>query len=130
MNARSLLFACASALLLVACGGGGPSTHPDAGNVCDPNEERFLIVTVVDASGAPAAGATVTARNDATGKVVTALTNDQGISSAVGSTIGSGTVMVSATLASKASNTQQAEFSCGECGCNIEPGSVTITLNP
>lgn len=129
MNARSLLFACASALLLVACGGSS-STHPDAGTVCDPNEERFLVVSVVDASGAPAAGATVTARNDSSGKVVTALTNDQGISSAVGTSIGSGTVVVTATLGSKASNTQQAEFSCGECGCNIEPDSVTVTLNP
>lgn len=130
MNPRLLVSSSVVALFLLACGGGS-SPRPDGGvAVCDPNEEKFLVVTVVDASGQPAGGATISALNVSTGQRVTAVANDQGVSTAIGTSIGSGTITVSATLANKASNTQQAQFTCGECGCNIEPDSVTITLNP
>lgn len=116
-------------LSFFACGGSVP--RPDGGvSVCDPDEERFIPVRVVDANGDPVPEATVTAKNISTGRTVTAVTNQEGTSAAVGSGIGSGTVIFSATKGSKTSHTAQANFVCGECGCSFDPVSITLTLNP
>lgn len=129
MNARLLISCCVVGLSL-ACGGGS-EPRPDGGvSVCDPNEERFIPVTVVDAANEPVPNATVTARNESTGKTVTAVTNEQGVTAAVGSGIGSGTVTFRATSGTKTSNVGQATFVCGECGCSFDPVSITLELNP
>lgn len=98
--------------------------------MCDPAQERFLPVTVVDAQGQPVQGATVTATNLTSGQKITAVTNDQGGTGAVGSSIGSGTVQITAQKDTKTSDVGQANFVCGDCGCSFEPESVTLTLNP
>lgn len=128
MNARLLAALCASALLL-ACGGSVP--RPDGGvAVCDPNVDAFLPVKVLDANDQPVAGAEVTAKNVATGKTISGTTNEQGTTTAVSSSLGSGSVTVTARKDTKVSNTGQANFVCGECSCTYEPESVTLKLNP
>lgn len=119
----------ACTFVLTACG--ASQARPDGGvAVCDPTQERFLPVTVQDAQGQPVSGATVTAKNLTTGQTITAQTNDQGGTGAIGSSIGSGTVRITAQKGTQTSNTGEANFTCGECGCSFEPESVALTLNP
>lgn len=122
-----VVLACA---LLLACGGNSVP-RPDGGlATCDPEDERFIPITVVDAASEPVAGAEVTARNEGTGKTIIGTTNDRGQTTAVGSSIGSGTVTLTAQKDTKVSDPAQANFVCGECGCSFEPDSITLRLNP
>lgn len=130
MTLRSLALSLASAVLLPGCGSHSEPRANGGLSVCDPAQERFVPVLVLDAQGAPAAGATVTAKNVASGKTITATSNEQGSTGAIGSSIGPGTVRISAQKDTKTSNVAEANFICGECGCSFEPESITLTLNP
>ena len=127
-----VLLASILALSLTACGGEEPDsnidTHQPRLGCTDGEQEKFLVVKVVDAAGEPVADATVTARNMGTGKTITATTSSNGVSTAVGSSIGSGTVQVSAKSGTTPTDLKQAEFVCGECGCTIHPSSLTLTV--
>lgn len=128
--AMVLRLCCAAvAAVLLACG--PSSTHrPDGGGVvlCTPDEETFLAVLVQNQAGEPVDAATVVARNVGTNQRVTGSTDRNGLSTAVGSSIGSGSIEVSATKATRVSETKQVEFVCGECGCDITPPSVTLQI--
>jgi hypothetical protein len=121
---------CSGALLGVAAAcGGSYGVRTDGGQAgCTAVGEAFLPVTVLDASAAPVAGATVTARSAGTGKTVIATTNERGTTMAIGQSLGPGTVEVRAQKDSTRSNTGQATISCGECGCTFDPGSLTLHL--
>ncbi|MFL5319900.1 MAG: carboxypeptidase-like regulatory domain-containing protein [Myxococcaceae bacterium] len=126
---RLLVLAAVSSIALFGCGGG--TKLPDGGttdrNVCTDGVPT-MIVTVVDTSGKPVKGATVSARNVGSGKIVTGTTDDQGVTKAVTSDIGSGSIQLSATLGTQSSNVQQTEWQCGECSCTATPSSTTLTL--
>jgi hypothetical protein len=114
---------------LVACGP-SPTTRPDGGGIalCSQEEETFLAVAVKDAEGAPVDGATVVGKNLGSGKQVTGTTNEQGVTTSIGSSLGSGSIEVRAKLNTRVSEPKQVEFLCGECGCDINPESITLTV--
>ena len=129
---RRILLASSLAFSLAACGGGGEPMVPDAGTEqlgCTPDElEAHLAVVVVDAQGAPVQGAEVTAKNLGSGKTISANTDGDGVTVAVGTSIGSGSVQVTAKQGSRLSDTKQAEFDCGGCTCTISPPTITLTI--
>ena len=104
---------------------------PDGGHEpiqCDPNQATFMVVKVVDATGAPVDAATVRATNQALNRESVAQTNAQGTTNAIGEEVGQGTVTLRAEKGSQVSNVQQVQWTCGECHCTVDPGSVTLTL--
>lgn len=127
---RALLVAVPLAVLL-ACGGSGGGTTEDPDRLgCSPDQETWLPVQVIDVNGDPVGGAEITAKNITTGKIVIATTNADGRTTALGQSLGSGTIQVSATFGSKSSGVRQATFVCGECTCTFDPTSITLQLNP
>ncbi len=129
---RRIFLASSLALSLAACGGGEDTPVPDAGTEqlgCSPDElERFLGVVVLDAQGQPIPDAEVTAKNLGSGKTVSAMTDSTGITAAVGTSMGSGSIQVTAKKGTRLSDTKQAEFQCGGCTCDIQPSSITLTI--
>jgi hypothetical protein len=129
-----LLAAALAALALSACGSEEGQEAPTALQVqphlgCSYEERmRTLGVKVVDAAGAPVESATVRAQNFGTGQTVTATTDKNGTTDAVGGNLGSGSIQVKATHGTRQSAAKQAEFVCGECGCVMTPSSVTLSL--
>jgi hypothetical protein len=117
--------------LAAACGGGGVPAPPDDEHLgCTEVEETYLPVKVLDPNGVPVEGATVTAKNVATGATIVGTTNAQGTTTSIGQSLGSGTIEVIAQSGSKVSPRGQATFSCGECGCTFDPTSITLHLPP
>ena len=129
MALRSFVFASAFALLLTAC---GPDVvyRPDGGGVvrCEPETEIYLAVAVTDADGEPVEDANVVAKNLSTGMTVTGTTNGDGVTTAVGTSLGSGSIEVFARLNTRESERKQVEFVCGECSCDIQPDAVTLQI--
>lgn len=130
MNFRSP-FVLVLAATLWGC---APETNvlPDGGHMrlsCN-TERAYISIKVVDSLGAAVESASVTATNIGSGEVLTATTNSNGVTTAVGEEIGPGTIRVKATLSGKISSTQEALFTCGECGCLGEPNNLTLVLNP
>ncbi len=129
---RRTLLASLLASSLAACGGGGPTPISDAGTQqlgCTPDElDVHLGVLVVDAQGAPVRDVEVTAKNLGSGKTISATTDADGITAAIGTSMGSGSVHVTAKQGSRLSDTKQAEFQCGACTCTISPPTITLTI--
>lgn len=126
---RLFLLASLSAIALLGCGGGTKlSDGGTTDRVVCTEAVPTLAVKVVDAQGNPVKGATLKAKNLGTGNTVTGTTNDQGVSKAVTKDIGSGTVQLSATSGTLASDVAQVDWVCGECNCTATPTSVTLTL--
>ncbi len=129
MALRSLLFVSLFSLALTAC---GPNIEhrPDGGGVvrCDPETETYLAVSVQDSAGEPVDEATVVAKNLASGMTVTGTTNGRGITTAVGSSLGSGSIEVYARSGTRESERKQVEFVCGECSCDLQPGAITLQI--
>jgi hypothetical protein len=129
---KTALIATLALLSLAACGE-RQVLLPDGGHErinCNPNEAVFMTVKVVDAAGTPVEGATVTATNQGLNRQATAQTNGQGVTNAIGEDIGGGTVSIRATLGTRVSEIKQVEWTCGECHCNVNPASITVTLSP
>lgn len=119
------------ALFLLAACGPAASQLPDGGrarNVCAPGSNS-IAVKVVDPSGAPVQGATVTATSLASGKQLSATTSAEGTTNALTDEIGAGSVSVRASLGTRVSASQQVNWTCGECLCSAQPSSVVLTLS-
>lgn len=130
MNVLKLaLSVTAAAFLLAGCG--GHTALPDGGTtdrlVC-ANGIPTMAIQVMDASGKPVSGATVTAKNVASGKTVTGTTDERGITQSVTNEIGSGTIRVSATMGTLSSAVTQVDWICGECTCSATPNQVVLTV--
>lgn len=119
----------AVALSTVGCGGDSSSTDGGSGRVCT-DSFTVLSVKVVDSKDVAVSGATVTAKNQASGKTLAGTTNTNGVTTAIGQDIGAGTVTVSAALGSSASAPSQVTWTCGECQCIAQPPSLTLKLTP
>ncbi len=119
----------AVATLSFACGSSS-NTRPDGGGVvaCNPDDETYLAVLVQNQAGEPVDGATVVARNVGTNQRVTGTTDRNGVTTSVGSSLGSGSIEVNATKGTRVTETKQVEFVCGECGCEITPPNLTLQL--
>jgi len=107
------------------------TVHPDGGrdrNVCT-QQPATIIVRVLEPSGAPVEGATVTATNLGTGRQLTATTNGQGVTSAIDEEVGPGTVVIRASKENRASGASNVNFVCGVCSCSGEPNFISLTLN-
>ena len=129
MFARSLRVLPFALLLLPGCG--VPPGGPDGGQQgCELPQTAFLVVKVEEQNGSAVVGATVQGHLPGASTVATGLTNMNGVSTAVTSNLGSGTVSVTATLDTRTSNTATANFVCGNCGCTVDPTQVTLTMNP
>jgi hypothetical protein len=89
-----------------------------------------LRVQVVDAAGKPVPDATVSATHAETGNTITSVTDAEGVTNAVNETLGEGTVRLSARGGSKLSDTADVRWTCDECHCYPEPGSVQLQLHP
>lgn len=106
-------------------------TLPDGGRerVDCKLDESSLGVKVVDANGAAVEGATVTAVNAGTGQQTSGTTNGAGATHSVDGTLGAGTAVVTASKGQQKSDPVSVQFTCGECGCSVQPASVVITLH-
>ena len=113
--------------LLTACDGGIPAERPSVG--CT-EVLVTLRVQVLDASGAPVPDATVSATHLETGNTITSVTGSDGITDAVNEQLGAGTVRLSARGGSKLSDSADVRWTCDECHCYPEPGSVQLRLHP
>jgi hypothetical protein len=129
---RRLVLTLPMALLYASCGGNAAVPRPDAGTLpqsCLPEQrDTHLGVRVVDSGGHPIAGAEITAKNLDTGKTVTATSNEEGETVAVGTSMGSGSVQVVAKVGTAQTDPCVASFVCGECFCTMQPGSITLTV--
>ncbi|MCU0696487.1 MAG: carboxypeptidase-like regulatory domain-containing protein [Myxococcaceae bacterium] len=105
---------------------------PDGGRGrvnCDTFSTRWP-VSVVDFSGMPVVGATVTATNDTdASKKVTGQTDGRGIFLVDGKDLGSGAVSVVATFNGSSTNTGRFTFTPSECaGSVVEPPDLRLQL--
>jgi hypothetical protein len=118
-------------LLLVACGDasldGGPRTGPEREAECNGDAAR-VVVLVTEADGAPVEGAEVIARHLGTNLTVTGTTDARGVTTAVTSDLGQGSVVVQAVRGTEESSTGAVLFSCTPCSCAAEPGDLTLTF--
>ena len=127
---RTSLVSLMAAASLLGCGIPARENLPeDAGRriVC-PTGADVIPVTVVDASGAAVAGATVTATHVTSGESQSGKTNERGISTAVTSDLGTGTVRVTAADGDRVSNVAEITWVCGDCNCSGTPSQVTLAL--
>jgi hypothetical protein len=105
---------------------------PDGGRGrvnCDTFSTRWP-VEVVDFSGMPAVGATVTAVNDGDpSKKVTGVADARGVYLVDGKTLGTGPVTVTATLNGINTNPGRFTFTPSECsGSVVEPRDLRLQL--
>lgn len=127
---RSVLFAAASCCLL-GCSGLG-NVLPDGGHRrvnCDGVSTQWP-VEVLDLSAMPAAGADVTAINEADMSLKdSGKTDARGIFRVDGSKVGSGAVTVKATFNGLTTNTGRFTFTPSECaGSVVEPRDLRLQL--
>ncbi|ATB37439.1 putative lipoprotein [Cystobacter fuscus] len=113
---------------LSACDGGlrVPNIEVDP---CTGNPVT-LRVEVVDAQGGPVGGAVVTATNTETGHSITSTTTERGVTTAVHEDIGPGRVVLTALAGTRPSDSAEVKWTCDECHCYPEPGSVQLHLRP
>jgi len=116
--------------LSAACG--RSNVLPDGGRVLENCSigANVVVVTVLDAQGAPVAGATVTAVNSASGHTVSATTNGSGITTGIDESVGEGTSLVTATSGSRTSNAGEVVWTCDPCHCTPSPAQLTVSLGP
>ncbi len=112
---------------LAACDGGLRVNRQ--GNPC-VEDLVTLRVEVVDAQGREVKNATVTATHVDSGRTITGITNERGVTTSVNEDLGSGTVRVSATAGSKVTAPTEVVWTCDECHCHPEPSTVRLQLNP
>jgi hypothetical protein len=117
-------------LLTLSCGT-SYRTLPDGGRerVDCTLDQAAVAVKVVDSLGAPVEGATVEATNPGSGKATSGLTNGAGTTDSVNSTLGAGTVVITATKDQQKSAPANAQFTCGNCGCSVQPSQLVLTLH-
>ena len=128
--------------LAAACGASYSNRDAGTDRIVCTTEYVYVPVKVVNKQGAAVPNAIVTAKNvsrfqagqpntaDAGPQTtITGTTNEQGVTSAIGESIGPGTVEISARLDTRTSNVVQTEWRCGECHCQVEPSTVTLTLS-
>jgi len=89
-----------------------------------------LRVEVVTADGARVSGATITATNLKSNVSITGVTDEYGVSTAVNESLGPSPVRVMANAGSKVSSAERIEWTCDECNCMPEPGTLRLELNP
>jgi hypothetical protein len=112
---------------LASCDGGLRVNRQ--GNPC-VEDLVTLRVEVVDAQGREVKDATVTATHVDSGRTITGITNERGVTTSVNEDIGSGRVRVSATAGSKVTAPSEVAWTCDECHCTPEPSTVRLQLNP
>jgi hypothetical protein len=112
---------------LASCDGGLRVNRQ--GNPC-VEDLITLRVEVVDAQGREVKDATVTATHVASGRTITGITNERGITTSVNENIGEGMVRVMATAGSKVTAPTEVAWTCDECHCTPEPSTVRLQLNP
>jgi hypothetical protein len=126
-------FALPFALAVLALGCLEPGNFdPDGGRGrvnCDMFSTRWP-VEVVDFSGMPVVGATVTATNDTdASKKATGVTDSRGIFLLDGKELGTGPVTVTATFNGVSTNTGRFTFTPSECsGSIVEPRDLRLQL--
>lgn len=124
MCSRILLLV--SVAVLGACDDGpGVSRNGDA---CDENVVT-LRVEVLSPDGARVKGATVTASTESSNRTLSSVTDEEGVTNAISELVGPGTMRVWATAGSKVSDPVSVEWTCDECHCSPNPGSVQLQLN-
>lgn len=128
LRARSLALLLGPLLLCAACGDDLPRVAPREGT-CSA-QLVALRVRVVDAEGAPARDALVTARNQDTGLAITGLTGPDGTTEAVNERIGAGRVRVSAERGAKVTGAEELPWTCDPCHCAPDRDELTLQLNP
>jgi hypothetical protein len=114
---------------LPACDGGLRVNPPET----DSCTEHLvtLRVEVVDAGGAMVDDAVVTATNADTGHSITGTTSERGVTLAVNEDIGAGRVWLTAVGGSKSTESAvQVTWTCDDCHCHPEPGTVQLRLRP
>ncbi len=106
-----------------------PTYLPDGGRArvtCDATTSK-IPVTVLDAAGKPAVGATVTAVNAQTAETKTGKTDARGVFE-LSDELAPGAVSLTAALGTQSSSDQNTTWICGECGCAGSPRAITLTL--
>ena len=128
MSSIRILSSCLGFVLLSACDGGLRATMPKRDDCTE--SLVTLRVEVVDAQGQMVDGAVVTATNTGTGQSITGTTSERGVTTAVNEDIGAGRVRLAAVAGSKTTEPVEVTWTCDDCHCTPQPGSVQLQLHP